>query len=211
MTSDANHPLSGGERRIIKRYSNRKLYDTKESRYVTLAQIAELVRAGEDVQVIDNATKADKTEATLALIISEEVKARPKAVPLNTLRELVHAQGEKIMSQLRESPIARLFPQPLGESEPDSGVAAADRRGGDAPSLEPSADSRTPVQRVVESSRQTIEQWQAAIDERIAMLLPGFFRDQQDEVKRLRERVTALEQKVRALGAEESQSLEDGE
>src|SRR5205823_750717 len=65
------------ERRVIKRYSNRKLYDTKDSRYVTLLQIAEMIRANEDVQIIDNATKEDKTDVTLALIISEELKARP--------------------------------------------------------------------------------------------------------------------------------------
>jgi polyhydroxyalkanoate synthesis regulator protein len=56
-------------RRIIKRYSNRKLYDTKDSRYVTLLQIAEMVRSGEEVQIIDNNTKDDLTEVTLAQII----------------------------------------------------------------------------------------------------------------------------------------------
>ena len=50
-------------RRIIKRYSNRKLYDTKGSTYVTLLQIAEMIREGEDVQIIDNATR--KTRRTL--------------------------------------------------------------------------------------------------------------------------------------------------
>jgi len=49
------HP-SEKPRRIIKRYSNRKLYDTKDSRYVTLQQIGEMVRAGEEVLIIDNAT-----------------------------------------------------------------------------------------------------------------------------------------------------------
>lgn len=82
--------------RVIKRYSNRKLYDTVDSRYVTLLQIAEMVRAGENVQIIDNASKEDKTEVTLALIISEELKAQPRAVPLGTLRELIqeHRGGD---------------------------------------------------------------------------------------------------------------------
>ena len=65
-TSESEAPPS--QRRIIKRYSNRKLYDTKGSSYVTLLQIAEIIRAGEDVQIIDNATKEDKTDVTLALI-----------------------------------------------------------------------------------------------------------------------------------------------
>jgi polyhydroxyalkanoate synthesis repressor PhaR len=136
MSSDTQTAPPPGERprRIVKRYSNRKLYDTKDSRYVTLAQIAELVRSGEDVQVIDNSTKEDKTEATLALIISEEVKTTPKAVPLSTLRDLVHQRGEKILSQLREGPIGRLIGspeltgpdgQPLPAPVPGSPEAAA--------------------------------------------------------------------------------------
>jgi polyhydroxyalkanoate synthesis repressor PhaR len=79
--------------RVIKRYSNRKLYDTVDSRYVTLLQIAEMVRTGENVQIIDNASKEDKTEVTLALIISEELKAQPGAVPLGTLRELIRERS----------------------------------------------------------------------------------------------------------------------
>lgn len=75
--------------RVIKRYGNRKLYDTLGSRYVTLHQIADMVRAGEDVQIIDNLTKEDKTEVTLALIISEELKERPSTIPLETLRALI--------------------------------------------------------------------------------------------------------------------------
>src|SRR5512132_1237746 len=97
-------------RRVIKRYSNRKLYDTKDSRYVTLHQIGELVRAGEEVQIIDNATKEDKTEVTLALIISEDLKSKPRSVPLGTLRDLIQERGERLLTQLREGPIGRLIP-----------------------------------------------------------------------------------------------------
>ena len=71
VPSQTTAPLS---RRVIKRYSNRKLYDTKDSRYVTLLQIAEMVRGGEEVQIIDNNTKEDLTEVTLAQIIYEEKK-----------------------------------------------------------------------------------------------------------------------------------------
>jgi polyhydroxyalkanoate synthesis repressor PhaR len=103
-------PSAERERRVIKRYSNRKLYDTRDSRYVTLLQIAEMIRAGEDVQIIDNASKEDKTEVTLALIISEELKSQPRSVPLVTLRNLIHQRGERLLSQLREGPIGRLIP-----------------------------------------------------------------------------------------------------
>ena len=89
-TGNADKP-----RRVIKRYSNRKLYDTKDSRYVTLQQIGEMVRAGEEVQIIDNATKEDKTEVTLALIISEDLKSQPRSVPLGTLRALISKHGAR--------------------------------------------------------------------------------------------------------------------
>ena len=61
-----------GTPRVIKRYANRKLYDTRESRYVTLQDIAEFVRIGENVQIIDNKSKEDLTRVTLAQIIYEE-------------------------------------------------------------------------------------------------------------------------------------------
>mgnify|MGYP001605413849 CR=1 FL=1 len=61
-------PTPDRQKRIVKRYSNRKLYDTKDSRYVTLLQIAEMVRGGEEVQSIDYNSKEALTEVTLAQI-----------------------------------------------------------------------------------------------------------------------------------------------
>ena len=78
MEPQGSQPPQERQKRIVKRYSNRKLYDTRESRYVTLLQIAEMVRAGEEVQIIDNATKDDLTEVTLAQIIYEEQKQQTK-------------------------------------------------------------------------------------------------------------------------------------
>src|SRR5215472_12099457 len=97
-------------RRMIKRYSNRKLYDTKDSRYVTLLQIAELLREGEEVQIIDNATKEDLTEITLTQIIYEEQKTNSRGVPLQALKELISQRTEKVLTELREGPIGRLIP-----------------------------------------------------------------------------------------------------
>lgn len=194
MSTEANE----GEkpRRIIKRYSNRKLYDTKDSRYVTLGQIGDLVRAGEEVQIVDNATKEDKTEATLALILSEEVKSRPKAVPIATLRELVQERGGKLLSQLREGPIGRLFPA----GGPNSGTMEGDPEA-PTPSEPPmteaeAAASKNRLQELVETSRHTIDSWQAAIDERVKAILPPFFHDHDAELKELRERVERLEAKL---------------
>lgn len=184
--SDDSDPDGSGDRRVIKRYSNRKLYDTKDSRYVTLLQIAEMVRAGEDVQIIDNSTKEDKTDVTLALIISEELKARPRGIPLHTLKALIRHRGEKLLSQLREGPIGRFIPKEPEEPEP--------------PPLPPEDDVTQGKDSQTKGLRATLEQWQQTIDERIRAVLPNFsiFRDLQAEVKRLNERLDELEKRVGA-------------
>jgi polyhydroxyalkanoate synthesis repressor PhaR len=195
-------------RRVIKRYSNRKLYDTKDSRYVTLQQIGEMVRAGEEVQIIDNATKEDKTEVTLALIISEDLKSQPRSVPLGTLRDLIQERGERLLTQLREGPIGRLIPGVAGE---EGGGQPAQVDGAPAPvqaAPEPvspagasAADGDKPKGRlteIVESSKQTLDHWQQNIDERVRAILPGVlhFRELKDEVKRLTQRVEELEARL---------------
>ncbi len=178
------------ERRIIKRYSNRKLYDTKDSRYVTLLQIADMVRAGEEVQIIDNATKEDKTDVTLALIISEELKARPRGIPLATLKALIRQRGEKLMATLREGPIGRLIPKEEG-GELETGSEQEEE-------LVAEKDGQKGLQKVLQSSKATIEQWQHAIDDRIRAVLPDFsgFRELQIEVKKLNERLDGIEKRL---------------
>jgi polyhydroxyalkanoate synthesis repressor PhaR len=74
--------------RIIRRHSNRKLYDTKQSQYVTLAQVAAIVRAGDHIQVLHRNTGDDLTTATLALIIFEKKKRQPK-LPSAGLRKMI--------------------------------------------------------------------------------------------------------------------------
>jgi len=86
--------------RSIKRYGNRKLYDTSQSRYITLNEIARLVRSGNDVKVIDNENGDDLTAVTFAQIILEEEKRRSSLISLDLLRELVQ-HGEDTLAQLR--------------------------------------------------------------------------------------------------------------
>lgn len=110
MSKEPSAGESHGPRRVIKRYSNRKLYDTRDSKYVTLQQIGEMVRAGEEVQIIDNKTKEDKTEVTLALILSEDLKSQPRSVPLAALRDLIQERGGRLLTQLKEGTLGRFIP-----------------------------------------------------------------------------------------------------
>lgn len=204
--------------RVIKRYSNRKLYDTKTSSYVTLMSIAEMVRAGEHVQVIDNATKEDKTDVTLALIISEELKANPREVPLSALRALLRNRGERLVHQLEEGPLGKL----LGahgevEGSPGRGPGGGGPQGGRPEDVEGEAPPWGPLRpgeaqideesmdaggegRANRSFRATLEQWHHILDERIRAVLPhwaGFL----EQERRLDELTRRVEQLERRLGA----------
>ena len=192
-------------RRIIKRYSNRKLYDTKDSRYVTLLQIAEMVRTGEEVQIIDNNTKEDLTEVTLAQIIYEEQKqkASSRNVPLQTLKELIHQRTEKVLSDLREGPIGRLIPGSAKSEPPKPGAETAEAA---APSrAKPRAPTTAPPTRakqsLVDQAKGTFEEWQHKIDERVKAVVPNIlpWQQLQHEVKRLNARIEELEAKLESM------------
>jgi polyhydroxyalkanoate synthesis repressor PhaR len=203
-------------RRVIKRYSNRKLYDTKDSRYVTLLQIAEMVRTGEEVQIIDNNSKEDLTEVTLAQIIYEEQKQKAttsRNVPLQTLKELIHQRTEKVLSDLREGPIGRLIPG-AGKTELPKGAEAA---GAEPAAVPESASVNANVKdanvkdakdngaegkpSLVHQAKETFEDWQHKIDERVKTVLPSILPWQQleHEIKRLNTRLEELEEKLKTL------------
>src|SRR5262245_1049866 len=74
---------------VIKRYSNRKLYDTQESRYVTLEEIEEMIRAGKEISVVDAATGEDLTSVTLTQIILENERNHRTALPAAFLHQLI--------------------------------------------------------------------------------------------------------------------------
>lgn len=96
--------MTGGKApRIIKRYQNRKLYDTTESCYVILEEIAEMIKEGEDIQVIDNQTKEDLTSVTLAQIIFEEEKKQKNVLPLATFKNIIRSGGEAIRGFVQKS------------------------------------------------------------------------------------------------------------
>jgi len=83
--------------RLIKRYGSRKLYDTEESRYVSLEELAGWIRQGQQIRVVDNKTSDDVTAQTLTQIISEEGRRGTSLLPNELLHELIRA-GEQAVS-----------------------------------------------------------------------------------------------------------------
>jgi len=76
---------------IIKKYENRRLYDSSSSRYVNLEEVAQMVQDGREVQVLDAATGEDLTRLVLTQIIVEQAKTPGSAFPLDILRQMVAA------------------------------------------------------------------------------------------------------------------------
>lgn len=82
--------------RLIKRYESRKLYDTEESRYVSLEELAEWVRAGQEIQVVDNGTGEDVTAQTLTQVILELGKNGRSRLSSDFLHEVIRF-GERAL------------------------------------------------------------------------------------------------------------------
>jgi polyhydroxyalkanoate synthesis repressor PhaR len=79
---------------LIKKYGNRRLYDTAGSRYINLDDIARLIREGQEVKVLDAQSGKDLTRVTLTQIITEDAKEKPTGLPLELLRQLIVASDE---------------------------------------------------------------------------------------------------------------------
>lgn len=78
---------------LVKKYENRRLYDVSNSRYVNLEEVAQMLRAGDDVRVVDAVSGEDITRLVLTQIIVEGAKTPDSSFPLDILRQMVIASG----------------------------------------------------------------------------------------------------------------------
>ncbi|HWN70219.1 MAG TPA: polyhydroxyalkanoate synthesis regulator DNA-binding domain-containing protein [Haliangium sp.] len=216
--------------RIIKRYANRKLYDTQHSRYVTLEQISEMIRLGDDVKIIDNKTKEDLTSVTLAQIIFEEEKKQRSFLSLQTMRDIIQNGGESFAqfvseaqrrvtsilprrkdgdAAVAEAPVTVDAPEAAGQAGAES-EAVAQAGGVEGEPAETRKRAREGLAALrelrewVEHSQRTIDEWHRRVDDRIRHMVEGIspFAGVQKDVKALAERMAALETKLDHLAIE---------
>jgi polyhydroxyalkanoate synthesis repressor PhaR len=90
------------ERHLIKKYANRKLYDTRTSRYITLDGIAQLVRDGHEIRVVDRDNGQDLTQVTLSQIVLSEEKRGPARL-VDAGGEMLHDRGQALIDYLRKT------------------------------------------------------------------------------------------------------------
>jgi len=164
MKNKAPQPL------VIKKYENRRLYNTATSQYINQEQVAQLVRDGYDVRVIDTATGEDITRLVLAQIVLDDARTPNSVFPLDVLRQMVVASGKatqenalrymKAMMEMYQNAY-RALPSPLNAFGfmpapwPGAEKEASAERTAPAPPAEAGAD--------VEELRRRVEELEAVL------------------------------------------------
>src|SRR5579862_5479031 len=153
------------EPRVVKRYANRKLYDTQRSRYVTLDQIAEMIRAGEDVKIVDNNSKEDLTAITLAQIIFEEEK-KASFLPLAALRNIIQTSGQSIQQTFATAgeKVRAVFRRDKDGNAVEGEQAAGGEETAEAAGGGEAHHGAGPIREFLERSQQTFDEWQKKVD-----------------------------------------------
>jgi polyhydroxyalkanoate synthesis repressor PhaR len=202
--------------RIIKRYANRKLYDTEHSRYVTLDQISEMIRNGDDVKIVDNKTKEDLTTVTLAQIIFEEEKKQRSFLPLGAMRNIIQSGGQWFAEAQRR--VQSILPEKLKRKEDGS----EDGESTEVPAIAEVVDdagtdeaaqkkkSLAALREWVDHSKHRLEDWQKQVEEKARGALENIqhavnpWAGVNKDVKVLADRIAELEAKLHELEAHEA-------
>ncbi len=205
------------ETRVIKRYANRKMYDTSRSCYVTLEEVADMVRDGHDVRVIDNKSKEDLTEVTLSQALLDSERKKRGTVPLHGLRHLI-ASGNEFLHKRVAEPVSRVRTEAeksiatwkdeanrtvlTWKTEAERRVLHRARQPGDPP-LDEDIAATPKLATLVEHTHKAVDDFQHRVDESIrhAIIALGLTNDEV-EVVQLRQRVADLESRIAALEAD---------
>jgi polyhydroxyalkanoate synthesis regulator phasin len=143
------------ERHLIKKYANRKLYDTRTSRYITLEGIAELVRDGHEIKVVDRETGQDLTQVILSqIVLSEEKRGPARSIDTGALQE----RGQALLDYVRKT-----------LNVPADLVNQMERRRGDLESMVDEAIERA-LRRLRIPSRNDIDRVNERLDQLSAQL-----------------------------------------
>jgi len=198
------------ETRIIKRYANRKLYDTEHSRYVTLDQISEMIRNGDDVKIVDNKTKEDLTTVTLAQIIFEEEKKQRSFLPLAAMRNIIQSGGAWFAEAQRR--VQSILPGKRSASD-DDGAAAEPEAAESTDTTDENAMKKRSVASLrewIDHSKQRLDEWQKQVDTKIRTTIDGIsqtitpWAGVNKDVRALSDRIAELEAKLHEIEAHDA-------
>lgn len=171
----------------IKKYANRKLYDTTEKRYISLAEIGELVRGGDEVCIVDNATGEDLTSVILAQLLARDRRETVEEMPSGFLAQLIRKGGGTLSGYARRS--ASFWHQTITMAEDEVekliGLLVKDREITEK-------EGRT-LKKEILGYADTVKGWIGEkVDQRVGELLQLMKLPTREQVNRLTEEVAAL-------------------
>lgn len=189
----------------IKRYNNRKLYDTAHSRYVTLAELGDRIRQGDMIRVIDNDTKADLTEMTMTQILMAQQKKKQKgiinivqeqagillqriSIPVQQIRDEALRQVENQVERFRHRSDNVVPETPLDNDGATNGSETRETSSQERPSEEKDAPTPSILTRL-----ETLKQ--ASDEKLLSYLLFQRVEQLEEEVADLKKRLELLERK----------------
>jgi len=174
---------------VIKRYANRKLYDTRASRYITLSQISKLLEAGEVVQILDRESGEDITQMTLAQVFVDNRRRRPGAPPIDGLKDAFQTASQQVRRQIADpvSNIKQSFEQSVNRL-----LKTGEERAN---------ETRDVFQTWVSEQTQLFEETQRRLEERLRAVSSRMedYRGLRDQVDELQAQVRVLSKRVESL------------
>jgi polyhydroxyalkanoate synthesis repressor PhaR len=165
------------------------LYDTQQSCYVTLEDIAKMIRANEEVVVVDNKTKKDITSSTLTQIIFEAEKKAKNYISIETLREIIQTGTGSISSYLE-----KILNRPVSAAPKAEGQAVSPVTTG-APTP---ATSATDMSDLLDSTTRSFDDIQKKLEDRISKATEkGEITSVQERINQLHQKLATIETKIK--------------
>ena len=179
--------------KVVKRYANRKLYDTERSCYVTLDDIAVMVRGGEDVKVIDNKSGEDLTSVTLAQIIFEAEK-KNHFLSINLLKGLIQNSGD-VLTDFARGQVETVQTKAQVVQGQVTDLTGRVKNQWDEKVLRSADETR--VKELVSTTQKAIDEFQRGFEERIQDRVDLVSQNVTRELEDMRRRLGELREKMR--------------
>ena len=179
--------------KVVKRYANRKLYDTERSCYVTLDDIAVMVRGGDDVQVIDNKSGEDLTSVTLAQIIFEAEK-KNHFLSINLLKGLIQNSGD-VLTDFARGQVETVQTKAQVVQDQVTDLTGRVKNQWDEKVFRNADETR--VKELVSSTQKAIDDFQRGFEERIQGRVDLVSQNVTRELEDMRRRLGELREKIR--------------
>lgn len=180
--------------RVIKKYQNRKLYDTQDSCYITLEDIATMVRRNEEVKVVDNKTKNDVTSIILTQILVDQEKEAKTILPLSLLKDIIRKGQGSLFEFIQRYVVLGLTNEREKREEAERYVDRLVARGELS-----KTDAKTLIKEVLENDQEQSDfnQW---INQRLTTTLKETtkFGELENTIRQLNDKLQRLENRVQA-------------